>query len=272
VLASGPNDRYTRQTRAVLFHREDDGAIRWLHFAAGMGLEEDAHAPDPMASFREGSLGLVRLTFSEGRALWRDLPALLPAGKTQPAAVLENATRLNKSLAKKHLRFLVAGLASDQAKLLRWRVEQVELPLALLESPDATRAVRQMLETAEALFASVKNAAVSLIAHTLPDSQQKDTRARARILCDAGPLTPLFFAHAERSLMVTLQLIEQDAEDAERQWQQILKKAALAAWDAQLTSLGGGADVWSANAKTQSFLWSAIRKQLTALNEIGEVQ
>ncbi|MGL4734469.1 MAG: type I-E CRISPR-associated protein Cse1/CasA [Enterovibrio sp.] len=272
VLASGPNDRYTRQTRAVLFHREDDGAIRWLHFAAGIGLEEDAHAPDPMASFREGSNGLVRLTFSEGRALWRDLPALLPAGGNRPAAILNNATYLNKSLKKEQLRFLVAGLASDQAKLLRWRVEQMSLPLALLEIPKATITVRQMLETAETLFSSLKGAAVTLIANTLPDSKQKDTRSRARALFEAGPAAPLFFARAERALMATLQLVENDAAAAERQWQQVLKESVLAAWEAQLTSLGGGAEVWSANAKAQSFLWSAIRKQLLALNETGEVQ
>lgn len=272
VLAAGPNDRYTRQTRAVLFHCEDDGTIRKLRFAAGMGLEDDSHAPDPMASFREGSNGPVRLTFSEGRALWRDLPALLPDGGSRPAAILENATRLNNLLGKKQLRLLVAGLASDQAKLLRWRVEQVALPLALLEIPEVTRAARQMLEMAETLFAALKGAAVQLIADTLPDSLQKDTRSRARTLFDAGPAAPLFFARAERALMVTLALIEQDPDAAERQWQQVLKEAALAAWEAQLTSLGGGASVWRANAKAQARLWFAISKQLTALNEKGDVQ
>lgn len=272
VLATGPNDRYTRQSRAVLFHREEDDAIRWLRFAAGQGLEEDPHAPDPMASFREGSNGLVRLTFSEGRSLWRDLPALLPDGGSQPAAILENATNLNESLGKKQVRLLVAGLASDQAKLLRWRVDQLELPLALLELPYATRAARQQLEMAETLFAALKGAAVQLIADTLPDSLQKDTRSRARSLFDAGPVAPLFFARAERALMATLALIEQDPDAAERQWQQVLKEAAFAAWEAQLTSLGGGASVWRANAKAQSRLWFAIREQLTALNETGEVQ
>ena len=129
-----------------------------------------------------------------------------------------------------------------------------------------------MLNMAEALFASLKGAAVQLIADTLPDSQQKDTRSRARALFDAGPAAPLFFARAERALMVTLALIEQDPDAAERQWQQVLKEAALAAWEAQLTSLGGGASVWRANAKAQARLWFAISKQLTTLNEKGDVQ
>lgn len=275
VLASGPNDRYTRQTRAVLFQCEEEGSIRWLRFAAGQGLEEDPHAPDPMANYRAGSLRPVRLTFSEGRALWRDLPALLPDGggnQSIPAAILDNATRLNKSLGKKQLRLLVAGLASEQAKLLRWRVENVSLPLALLDHPQVTREARQMLEMAETLFSTLKGAAVQLIADTLPDSQQKDTRSRARALFDAGPVAPCFFARAERVLMTTLQQLEHDPDVAERQWQRALKGAALAAWDTLLTSQGGGARLWRANAKVQPRVWSAIRKQLTALNETGEVQ
>lgn len=274
-LATGPNDRYTRQTRAVLFQGEEDGTIRWLRFAAGEGLDEDPHAPDPMANFREGSAGPVRLTFSEGRALWRDLPALLPDGgdqKSRPAALLNSATRLNKSLSKKHLRLLVAGLASDQAKLLRWRVEHLALPLALLEQPEITRTARDMLEMAETLFASLRGAAVQLIADTLPDSQQKDTRSRARVLFEAGPVAPLFFARAERALMTILARIEDAPDAAEQQWQLVLKEAALAAWEVQLTSLGGSTSVWRANAKAQSRLRSAIREQLTALNETGEVQ
>lgn len=272
LLATGPNDRYTRQTRAVLFQREEEGAIRWLRFAAGQGLDEDPHAPDPMANFREGSNGLVRLTFSEGRALWRDLPALLPDGGSRPAAILENATRLNESLGKAHLRLLVAGLASDQAKLLRWRVEQLELPQALLAQPEVTRVARLMLEMAEILFASLKGAAVQLIADTLPDSQQKDTRSRARALFDAGPAAPIFFTRAERALMATLAQLEQNPDTAERQWQQVLKEAALAAWETLLASQGGSTRLWRANAKAQPRLWSAIREQLTALNETGELQ
>lgn len=270
LLATGPNDRFTRQTRAVLFQREEDGAIRWLRFAAGQGLEEDPHAPDPMANFREGSNGLVRLTFSEGRALWRDLPALLPDGGSRPAAIIENATRLNESLGKAHLRLLVAGLASDQAKLLRWRVEQLELPQALLEQPEMTRSARLMLEMAETLFASLKGAAVQLIADTLPDSQQKDTRSRARALFEAGPVAPLFFARAERALMTTLAQLEQDPVAADGQWQRVLKAAALASWEAQLVKLGGSAAVWQANAKAEPRLWTAIKKQLPATTKKQE--
>lgn len=231
TLMTGPNDRYTRQTRAVLLLREENGDIRWLRFAAGQGLQEDPQAPDPMASYRAGSNGQVRLSFSEGRALWRDLPALLPdgAGQSTPAAILEGASSLNRDLARLSFPLLVAGLASDQAKLLRWRAEQLVLPQAILQQPDATRVAREMLGKAEELFAKVKGAGVQLIADILPDSQQKDTRNRARALFDAGPATTLYFAMAERALMAVLARIEEEPDEAHQEWQRVLQRAALTA-------------------------------------------
>lgn len=274
TLATGPNDRYTRQTRAVLLQRDEDGAIRRLRFAAGQGLEEDPQAPDPMASYRAGSNGQVRLTFSEGRALWRDLPALLPdgCGQSTPAAILERACVLNRVLGRSSLPLLVAGLASDQAKLLRWRVEQLQLPQAILDQPDATRVAREMVERAEALFAKVKEVAVQLIADTLPDSQQKDTRKRARSLFDAGPVPSLYFSQAERSLMVVLARVAQEPDEAHLAWQQVLQGATLKAWEALLASMGGGVSLWRANARAEPKLRSAIKQQLDALYETGEVQ
>lgn len=275
MLATGPNDRYTRQTRAALWHREEDGAIRWLRFGAGQGLEEDPHAPDPMANFREGSKGPLRLTFREGRAFWRDLPALLPDGggnKSIPAAILEGALSLNCAPDSPTLSLLVAGLASDKAKLLRWRVEQLQLPQAILEQPQATRVARAMLAMAETLFARLKEAAEQLIADILPDSQEKETRSRARALFDAGPVTPLFFAQAERALMGVLARIEREPDAAEQDWQRVLKGAAWAGWGALLANMGESTRLWRANARAEPRLRGAIKKLLTALNQTGEVQ
>ncbi len=82
ILASGPNDRYTRQSRAVLLLPEEEGCVRWIRFAAGQALADDVQAPDPMASYRPGANNsMVRLSFGEGRVFWRDRPAELAAGQ-----------------------------------------------------------------------------------------------------------------------------------------------------------------------------------------------
>ena len=55
-----------------------DGRIRHIRYAAGLALEEDANAPDPMACYRVTKEGKgIRVSFSEGRAFWRELPALV---------------------------------------------------------------------------------------------------------------------------------------------------------------------------------------------------
>ncbi|EHY79334.1 type I-E CRISPR-associated protein Cse1/CasA [Stutzerimonas stutzeri] len=254
VLASGPNDRYTRLSRAVLLCREADGGIRWLHFAAGLALGEDPNAPDPMASFRAGSNGLVRLTFNEGRALWRDLPALVPnAGEgSQAAAVVQHAVSLHKELNPfevMHQPLLVAGLASDQAKLLRWRMEQIALPSSLLLEPEKALHLRERVAITDELFGELKRLATGMLAQTLLDPSSKDTRARARSLVESGPLAASYFATAEQALPELLRLIgDAQPETAETLWRQVLRDAAGQAWKKLLAGLGGSARALRADA------------------------
>lgn len=266
VLATGPNDRYTRQSRAVLLLREADGCVRWLRFGAGFALGEDPHAPDPMASFRAGTNGLVRLTFGEGRALWRDLPALVPnpSGDSQAAAVVGHAIALHAQLAPfeaVHQPLLVAGLASDQAKLLRWRSEQIALPVALLEQAEKALYLRALVDRADALFDDLRGLATRMLAETLPDSASKDARSRARALLDAGPLAASYFAAAERSLAGLLDALgEGDFEQAGSQWNAVLRRSAQGAWGRVVTGLGHSPRALRADAKFRSRFQGLLNK------------
>jgi len=263
VLASGANDRYTRQSRAVLFLREADGSIRWLRFAAGLALGDDSNAPDPMASFRAGTNGLVRMTFTEGRALWRDLPALVPnpTGESQPAAVLNYAIGLRQlvSFDDIYQPLLVAGIASDQAKLLRWRIEQIALPGELLIDANKALLLRQLVEQAESLFGELRQMATRTLAETLPDSVSKDTRNRARDVLNAGPFASTYFASAERELPKVMNLIgNTQPDDAVLLWCETLREAALRAWDQLLVGMGGSPRALKADAK----YWPRFRSLL----------
>lgn len=275
VLASGPNDRYTRQSRAVLLEPEgESGEVRWLRFAAGWALGEDEQQPDPMACFREGSNGLVRVTFTDGRAAWRDLPALVPApqgGAKQTfrtAMVVEAASalhRLRPSHQRGHQRLLVAGLASDQAKLLRWRLEQFTLPEALLVDPRCVLDLRRHMALADELHRQLKQLATTLVAGTLPDPSSKDTRQRARDVVDSGPLTATFFAGSERQLWPLMTAIADDAaSDADQLWHRALRAAAQLAWDRQVAALGLSVRVLRAEARCTGRLHHLLRAQLPA--------
>lgn len=271
VLATGANDRYTRQSRAVLLLPEEGGSVRWLRFAAGWALGEDPNAPDPMAAFRAGSSGLVRLTFTEGRALWRDLPALVPnpesqPGKeSQPPAILSHTIDLRQEVSddRVYQPLLVAGLASDQAKLLRWRSEQVSLPVSLLEDADRAAHLRLLIERAEVLFKDVSGVAVRMLTETLPDPNSKDTRSRARSVLGAGPFASSYFAAVERALPLVLQhLGEGQFEEADQLWNATLRRSALLAWDRVVAGLGHSPRALRADAKFLPRFHGLLNKQV----------
>jgi CRISPR system Cascade subunit CasA len=270
-LPTGPNDRYTRQSRAVLLCPEPScDAVRFIWFAAGEALGEDDQQPDPMACFREGSEGLVRVSFTEGRAVWRDLPALVPTpqdgGKAyKPAATVSAAESLLRRLGRKrqHQPILVAGLASDKAKLLRWRAEQFTLPDVLLTDPDRALELKTYLAMCEQVHSQLRYLAGELQAAVLPDPSSKDTKARARSLIDNGPLSALYFAAAERSLWALMEFIGRDASDeAELFWQRALRQAALVAWQQVVDTLGMSADALRAEARCRRRLLAALREHL----------
>ncbi|MFC5697827.1 type I-E CRISPR-associated protein Cse1/CasA [Pseudomonas sp. GCM10022186] len=274
-LASGPNDRYTRQARAVLLLPNEQGQVQWIRFAAGIALADDVQAPDPMASYRAGSNSLVRLSFTEGRAFWRDLPALLPDAEglaAKPAAVLGWAANLQFLLGSSEQPLLVAGLASDQAKLLRWRYEFIGLPVALLASVDCANELRRQVRLAEELFGDIRKIAAGMLAETLPDPGSKDTWARARSLFDTGPGPALFFASAERSLGRVMCLLGiGDIDEAEALWRQALLAAGQAAWQVSLDGLGRSPQALRAEAKAYPRLLARLNPLRPPENNLSAV-
>lgn len=267
TLATGANDRYTRLSRAVLLQEADEGLVQSLRFAAGVALGDDPNAPDPMASYRAGSNNLVRLSFTEGRALWRDLPALVPdaEGKAcQPASVLGWAANLHPYLGALHIEqpLLIAGLASDQAKLLRWRCEQISLPAVLLADPQAAGFLRSEVRRAESLHEQVRTLATGVLADTMPDPRSKDTRARARAVLDTSAAAATFFATAERALPALLQRIgEGDGEGANCYWSASLLQAAESFWEILRHNLGQSPLALRAEARA----WPRFRALLREL-------
>jgi len=258
IMASGPNDRYTRLTRAVLLAPEIDvKRIRHLRFAAGLALDDDPNAPDPMACYRINKEGkAIRISYSAGRAIWRDLPSLLPdpsKSKDIPAAILGWATNLYSALGQwdTSVQILSAGLASDQAKLLRWRAERIELPKSLLEQEDAAEMLRQQVRFAEEVFSRGRSIFTDLIAQTMPEPNHKDTKARAKAILANGPAAAVFFSAAERALPKLMQQIAAgDFDAAHIDWKTDLANAAKQSWTATRRSLGDSPAVLRADART----------------------
>ena len=262
TAVSGPNDRYTRQSRAVLFLSEEEGQVTQLRFAAGFALAEDVQAVDAMASFKSGSKGPVRLTFSEGRAVWRDLSALLPAAEgmlSKPATVLSWACSFDTGIVNKWQPLLVAGLASDQAKLLHWRAEQLLLPAKFLADVENATDLRHAISDAEELHSAVKTVAANRLAAGFPNPTHKDTKSRARSLLDASGFTSLFFNHLEKSLGHYMQLLaEGDIDTANGLWKLVQVNAAKRAWSIVDSLAGKSANALRAEAKYSGRFFNLI--------------
>ncbi|WP_207224819.1 type I-E CRISPR-associated protein Cse1/CasA [Sphaerotilus mobilis] len=245
--ATGPCDRYSRLSRAVLLVAADEAGVqplRWVRFGAGVALMEDDAAPDPMSSYRAGSTHLVRLNFAEGKAAWRDLGALLPDATgtaAQPAAVLSWAVNLLMALDVDDcdVPVLLAGLTSDQAKLVRWRCEHFRLPVAALSRADMAQLVREALTLAESTYKELRQVVAQMLARTLPDPASKETYERARDMVSRGPVTNAYFTVAERALPQWLVRVgRSEIDEASAEWNRVLLRACQNAWQTSLAQLG----------------------------------
>lgn len=260
TLATGPNDRYTRLSRAVLLGA-DSGQICQIRFAAGVALNEDPNAPDPMACYRINKEGKsIRISFGEGRLIWRDLPSLVPdSGNSHdhPAAILGWAANLYNALGEwdAPVQILTAGLSSDQAKLLRWRAERIEMPQAMLTQPDAAGFLRTQVRFAEEVYIGLRYVFSDMIAQTMPDPKHRD-------ILEHGPAAAVYFSAAERALpRLMRQIADGEIDAADSDWRATLIDAANQSWTATRRSLGDSPAVLRADART----WPRFRGLLKTL-------
>lgn len=271
VVATGPNDRYTRKTRAVLFQQDPDGLIRWIYFSAGQGLLEKSNSPDPMVAYRNGSIGIVRVTFSNITPIWRQLLPLLSLSTESSAypSVLDYAVlTLDKKECTKY-QLLIAGVSSDQAKILRWQMEIWSLPLNIFTQDERKSEVSRALSLGEIVFELVRKHAIQFTVDVLPASKQKETFFRAKVLFDNGPVLIMYFFFLEQHINEILSQLSIDVSIARERWNKILHKAASEAWNLHLSSFGEGDRFWVSSAKIQSRLTKAIDNALLDIDDMA---
>ena len=264
-FATGVNDRYTRLSRAVLLRRNEDGMVQWIRFAAGEAMEENINAPDPMVSYRAGTDRMIRLSFREGRAFWRDLSVLVPdfqGTAAQPAEILRWAADLKRMLGEENTgqEILAAGVSSDQAKILRWRIEQIALPAALLADASLAGALREEARRAEEFYGKLRSIAVRMLAAVLPDPARKDTKAMARNILDKGPAAATFFAAIESSQPRLLEMIATARlDEAHAFWSEEVVKAARTTWKRIGRHLGPSSLALCAEASAYPYFCNLMR-------------
>jgi CRISPR system Cascade subunit CasA len=223
-----------------------------------------------MACFRVGSQGLVRVRFTEGRAFWRD-----PAGhgahagggkglSSQAAATLQFAVALHQAMGwtVPDQPLLVAGLASEKAKPLRWRSEFLTLPTALTADPDKAVELREQVALAERAPRRGPAGGGPAGGHLARPDQPGHPGPRPG---PAGgrPFTASYYAAAQRALPALMQALADDrVEQALNAWQATLHDAALRAWDAVWRGLGRSPQALKADALFWPRLQGALKQHL----------
>jgi len=198
----------------------------------------------------------TRISFAAGRAIWRDLPSLLPDPGRSPIT-LNSAINLYEALGQggPFIHILAAGLASEMrkpAKIIRWRLEHIEMPEVLLMQADAAEFLRRQIRFAEEFFnGRLSNLLFNMIVQSMPNPNHEKTKEDAQSLLNNGPAEATFFSAAERALPKLIQQAAAcDFDLAERAWKAALAEAAKASWAATRQSLGNSPAVLRAEAKT----------------------
>lgn len=282
--AKGIVHRYTWLARAVRLHpEEEDGQtiVRWIAYASGVRYEESQVRRDPMVAFRPDPKDPTRerpLGFSEGRALWRDFAALLPKpGSAQGLAVADHARNVYRALGRhfrqRGLPVMVAGQASDQAKVELWRGEIYRLPEAILGETDLRAFVEQCLNEAEVMGEVLNGAARALAAGLLSMGDRKPHKDDVSKLARSFPHQVAYWSALEGHFADWISQLGPDFEKQqarlERAWREILQREALQAW--RLAALAAGDDARALRAvhKGEGILLAHIYKQKEVVGAKG---
>lgn len=274
----GECERYTWRSRSVLLVPEFDDSgeecIRWIHFAVGQPVANDPQAPDPMAAHRIRNGQPRRISFEAGRAIWRDLPALLPdpdRGSAQPPAVMDwAADRLMRSgqadLGNLYVPVFVGGLASDKSKPLRWRAESVSLPAPVLARPGASQHLREQIEQAEVTGRRLRQASWHTARSMLPETPDRDDKANG-VVAGLG-IEPAYYAAIERSFpRVLAHHAAGEPEQADALWLEAQCQALNKAWRQLAAGLGPSMAAIRAVARNEGRLRALIRELRAPLSD-----
>jgi CRISPR system Cascade subunit CasA len=274
----GRVDRYTWPTRAIRLHPEErDGTmvVTRISYAAGVRCDDPSAIPDPLVAYRRDQKDPARRFprgFSEGRALWRDFHALLPAPNNQDgAAVLDYAGRLYEELAlddgemPQVVQVLVLGQVNDQALIKFWRAERYQLPARLLGNPDLHDLIQTCLHRADETWQQLNGAARALARRLLTRGDRQPHKDDVRHLAESFPHGTAYWSVLEEAFGAWLAGLGPDAvsrtREQERAWLAVVDRQARRAWELTARAAGDDAQALRAIFASEGLLFAYLAKQ-----------
>jgi CRISPR system Cascade subunit CasA len=244
-------DYLTWQSRQLKLAAEVmDGQIvvRSAWVAQGLGLEPEVIDSDPMKVYRARPKGWLPLRFTEERALWRDSDALFrlhddPTKGTirPPRSFLWLADLLDGGLLDPSsiYRYMVFGMANEQAKIHFCRQEHMPLPLALLKRDGPAAQLRNALKDAEDAGKALRGAGWELAGWLVsPADKNKARREDVETAFNQLNLERRYWSRLEVPFRRFVEDLPGDAETARNTWRGVVLKTAREAFSEAAAGIG----------------------------------
>jgi CRISPR system Cascade subunit CasA len=195
------------------------------------------HAKETMVAFRASKTeGFFPVGFSETRALWRNSLSLFQTVKDQtfrPKMLdwLDDLVGFGSLSRASGLPIEFYGLAADKGKLLFWQKESFYLPLAYLDDAELLQILRNAIEFAEGISASLRSG-IKELAIALTDKPDNAANFQAM---------PMYWSTLELAFQNLLSNLPNDTTTAMSDWCKFVLDTARDAFRQTADSLSGAA-------------------------------
>jgi CRISPR system Cascade subunit CasA len=281
----GPCDRFLFQSRLVEFFPEwSNGEWVVREVVTGAGERCDDSAPEPMFAYwvRDPKKPPVAVRIAPDRSAWRDANALFDAATgaeqyRRPRAVQQAASLIEEGVLDPgaQLRLSLLGLASDQAKILLSRAEEMPAPRRLLTDPDCADALKRGLVLAEGVAHDLEYKALFVLCKRAlaPGERDADKDDIRRLRESLGAMS-LYWAALGGSFAKWIAEIDRNTEAALETWKQEIHRAAHASFATATQRLGVNARSLAAAAQAERTLHRLLHEHLrspSAAHPVAEV-
>ncbi len=278
----GLKDYLTWHNRRIRFlpeETENGIIVRKMTDGPGLRLDDSfidgQSIRDPFHFYYQGSTAILPQKFSESKAIWRDSAALFSF----------EANNQNQLLAPEiilHLHFLVnrriifdnqlfrlsaLGMASDKAKILFYREEELPIPISYLKDINLVRELGEMIELAEKCSRKLFGA-INVFARVAVDgiNELQDLREKKKLSPDAEKFRNhlggdrFYWIEVEKGFLSLLLDLPNASQKAKKIWEDHLYSSAFKAFEKVINFSGDSTRYLEARVLAEKSLWFSLNE------------
>ena len=246
--------------RILLFPEEvtQSWVVSKISRGPALRLDESMQSLDPMKHYyKDEKKGIRFYRFIEGKAVWRDSPALFSfsSPSTNPPVVFRH---LHDLLAydyldrKDMMQFIAIGMANDQAKIEFTRLERFPLPLIYIEDEQLVGKLDHAIQIANdinrILYVAIHQFANEIISSSSHSANKAVSSKDANNLVSHLGMDYVYWSNLELHFHQLLVTLPTQPEAAISDWSGKVRKIAHQALDHAIQLQGEGLNALKASA------------------------